>query len=437
MATNTMPSLSDLDRKKSSNVRKVIFGAGIGNTLEWYDFASYAIFAPFFAPQFFSPTDPTAALLSTLAIFAVGFVLRPIGGWYFGWLADRKGRRHAMILSMSVTAFGCLVIGLSPTYSSIGVLAPALLVFGRLAQGFGLGGEIGASYTFLVESAPTNRRGLWSSSMFIALITGSLLATIVALVLNGILPQGGMQAYGWRIAFLIGATLGVYALFLRSRLDETEAFKHEIAEEKAHRGPQPTTWQSIWANRRAVLIVIGLTAGPTLSYNTWVSGATTYAINFKHMNAQQALWALFIGCLVYIVVQPLWGALSDKIGRKPNLLFGVVVGAILAFPLVRLIQGEFWQLTVAISVSMGVLAAWTAIAPAVYAELFPTRIRAVGMAIPYSLTVATFGGTAPYIQSWLANQGGMDLFSGYLILLNVISAATILFMPETRGRPLE
>lgn len=156
------------DRSEPTNVRSVAFGAGIGNALEWYDFASYAIFAPFFSHQFFSSSDRTAALLSTLAIFAVGFLLRPLGGLYFGWLADRKGRRHAMVVSMAVKALGCLVIGLAPTYESIGILAPILLVVGRLSQGFGLGGEIGASFTFLVESAPSHRRGLWSSTMYCA-----------------------------------------------------------------------------------------------------------------------------------------------------------------------------------------------------------------------------------------------------------------------------
>lgn len=418
---------------RTGNARSVIFGAGIGNVLEWYDFASYAIFAPFFATQFFNPTDKTAALLSTLAIFAVGFLLRPLGGLYFGWLADRRGRRYAMVVSMCVTALGCLIIGISPTHATIGILAPILLVTGRLAQGFGLGGEIGASYTFLVESAPTNRRGLWASSMFIALIMGSLLATIVALVLNSILPAGAMEAWAWRIPFLLGALLGVYAIFLRKGLEEPEAFKIAATDEKVVR---KSTWHSIWENRWAVVTVIGLTAGPTVSYNTWVSGATSYSINFKHMPANGALWALLIACVVYIIVQPFWGMFSDRNGRKPNLLIGAGLGMVLAYPMVNLIQGEFWQLVVAMSVSMFVLAAWTSICPAVYAELFPTHIRATGTAIPYSLSVALFGGTAPYLQNWLASLDRMDIFSGYLALLNLLTVVTILFMPETRGRPL-
>ncbi|WJR78216.1 MFS transporter [Bradyrhizobium sp. NP1] len=420
---------------RAPNMRSVIFGAGIGNALEWYDFAAYAIFAPFFAPQFFNPQDKTAALLATLAIFAVGFLLRPLGGFYFGWLADRRGRRHAMIVSMSVTAVGCLVIGLSPTYATIGIAAPTLLVLGRLAQGFGLGGEIGASFTFLIESAPPERRGLWSSSMFICLIMGSLLATIIALVLTAVLPEGAMAAYGWRIPFLIGALLGVYAIFLRRGLDEPDAFKAEQAYDATHRNRQPV-WRTMWDCRGAIVTVVGLTAGPTLSYNTWVSGATTYAINFKHMDAKSALWSLLIGCIVYIIAQPIWGMISDKGGRKPNLLIGAVMAVLLAVPLVGLIQGAFVELTAAISISLFFLAAWTAIAPAVYAELFPTRIRATGMAIPYSLTVALFGGTAPYIQNWLASIERMDIFSFYLIALNLLTAVTIWWMPETRGRPL-
>lgn len=417
----------------AGKVRSVIFGAGIGNVLEWYDFAAYAIFAPFFAPHFFNPGDRTAALLSTLAVFAVGFLLRPLGGLYFGRLADRKGRRYAMVVSMCVTAAGCLVIGISPTQVAIGVLAPVLLVVGRLAQGFGLGGEIGASYTFLVESAPLHRRGLWASSMFIALIMGSLLATIVALALNAALPAGAMEAWAWRLPFLLGAFLGVYAIFLRNGLEEPEAFRIAAT---AGQAAQKSTWRSICENRLAVFTLIGLTAGPTVSYNTWVSGAMSYSINLKHMLPNDALWALLTASVVYVIVQPLWGMVSDRVGRKPTLLLGAGSGALLAYPMVSLIQGEFWQLAVAMCVSLFVLAAWTAIAPAVYAELFPTRIRATGTAIPYSFCVAVFGGTAPYLQNWLAGLDRIEVFSGYLALLNLLTVVTILFMPETRGRPL-
>ncbi len=338
-----------------------------------------------------------------------------------------------MVASMCVTALGCLIIGVSPTYATIGVLAPTLLVIGRLSQGFGLGGEIGASYTFLVESAPTERRGLWSSTMFISLIMGSLLATIVALFLNGVLTADAMKGWGWRIPFLLGALLGVYAIFLRKGLEEPEAFKKAEHDGSTQR---QSIWKSIAQNKGAVLTVIGLTAGPTVSYNTWVSGATSYSINFKQMPANLSLWALLTACVVYIIVQPFWGMLSDRIGRKPNLLIGAGLGALLAYPMVMLVQGQFWQLATAMSVSMFVLAAWTSIAPAVYAELFPTHIRATGTAIPYSLSVALFGGTAPYLQNWLASLDRIDIFSGYLALLNLVTVLTIFTMPETRGRKL-
>jgi MHS family alpha-ketoglutarate permease-like MFS transporter len=419
----------------ASPAKAVIFGAGIGNALEWYDFASFVLFSPYFSTQFFHTKDTTAALLSTLAVFAVGFLLRPIGGIFFGWLSDSRGRRHAMIASMSVTAAGCLVIAVAPTYASIGIWAPLLLVTGRLAQGFGLGGEIGASFTFLVESAPTKKRGLWSSSMFVSITAGSLLATLVGLVLMRMLSAGAMQAFGWRIPFLLGALLGVYALFLRGRLTETAVFEEEASHE-AHAAAHVSIWRSVWQSRRALFIVIGLTAGPTLTFNTWISGAITYAVHFKATDPKVGLAALMTGCLIFMAVQPLWGMLSDRLGRKPNLLLGSAGSALAIYPLLALIQGEFWQLALAISVGLLILAAWTSIAPAVYAELFPTRIRATGVAIAYSLTVAALGGTAPYLQNWLANQNQMDLFTAYLVALNLVSAATAALMPETRGRSL-
>jgi MHS family alpha-ketoglutarate permease-like MFS transporter len=422
--------------ERGSPARSVILGAGIGNALEWYDFASFVLFSRYFSTQFFHAADPTAAFLSTLAVFAVGFLLRPIGGIYFGWLSDRRGRRFAMVASMAVTAAGCLVIAVAPTYASIGLLAPALLVFGRLLQGFGLGGEIGASFTFLVESAPVHRRGLWSSSMFIAITGGSLLATAVGLVLTQCFSADEMTRFGWRIPFFFGAVLGIYALFLRGRLKETSAF--ELEQSGVRSGVRAQSMlEAIWEHRTSVLRIIALTAGPTLTFNTWMSGAITYATHFRGVDARQGLWALTIGCLVYMAVQPAWGALSDRIGRKPNLLIGAGGSALVIVPLLMLIDGAFARLALAICGGLVVLAAWTAIAPAVYAELFPTRIRATGVAIPYSLTVAIFGGTAPYLQNWLADHGQLGWFAGYLIVLNLLTVVAVLWMPETRGTALE
>jgi MHS family alpha-ketoglutarate permease-like MFS transporter len=421
--------------KNRSPAKAVILGAGIGNTLEWYDFASFVLFSRYFSAQYFHSADPGAALLSTLAVFAVGFLLRPIGGVYFGWLSDRRGRRFAMLASMSVTAAGCLVIAVAPTYASIGLGAPILLVAGRLAQGFGLGGEIGASFTYLVESAPLAHRGLWSSTMFIAITAGSLLATIVGLTLTQIFDDAEMRRYAWRIPFLLGALLGLYALMLRGRLEETTAFEEQHAGARAH--ATPVMWASIRENRRALCTIILLTAGPTLTFNTWMSGAITYAAHFHGLDARAALGALMVGCVAFMLVQPAWGALSDRIGRKPNLLIGAVGSALVIAPLLMLIDGGFWSVTMAICGGLVVLAAWTSIAPAVYAELFPTRIRATGVAIPYSLTVALFGGTAPYLQNWLADNGHLNWFAGYLIALNLLTAAAALAMPETRGRALD
>ena len=414
--------------------RAVIVGAGIGNVLEWYDFGAFVLFSRYFSMQYFHEADATAALLSALAVFAVGFLLRPLGGVYFGWLSDRRGRRFAMLASMSVTAAGCLVIGLAPTYSSIGLAAPLLLVAGRLAQGFGLGGEIGASFTYLVESAPTSRRGLWASTMFIAVTAGSLLATIVGLALTQMFSAGEMQRYGWRIPFLLGALLGVYALVLRGRLEETATFVHEQAEARKHAARGMLA--SIVENRWPICMVILLTAGPTLTFNTWVYGAITYAAHFHGLDARSALRALMTGLIVFAVVHPAWGALSDRIGRKPNLLIGTLGSALVIVPLLMWIDHGFWHTTGAICGGLVVLAAWTSIAPAVYAELFPTHIRATGMAIPYSLTVAIFGGTAPFLQNWLADQGHLPWFAGYVIGLNLLTVVAILLMPETRGRSL-
>lgn len=411
--------------------RRVIFGAGVGNALEWYDWSVYAIFAPFFAEQFFDPADPVSAMLSTLAVFAVGFVMRPLGGVFFGWFADRIGRQRSMVLAMAITALGSLLIAVSPTHASVGVLASALLLVARLAQGFGLGGEIGASHTFLAESAPAHRRGLWSSSMYVAVTVGVLAATLQAAGLKSVLSPEQMSGWGWRIPFVIGALLGIYAFYLRSGLQETTAFQKEDA------APSQSMLRGIWENRASVLRVVGLTVGGTVLYYTWAIGATSYAITVKGIDPTAALWASVVANLVFIAALPAWGALSDRWGRKPNLIIFSVGLAVLSFPLNWLIQDSAWQLGLATAIALVLLAAVTSILPAAFAEMFPTRVRASGMALPYSLAVAATGGTAPYLNTYLSSIGLSSMFTVYCIALLAIGLVVAVLMPETRGKDLE
>ncbi len=412
--------------------RSVVLGAGAGNMLEWYDWNVYVIFTPFFASQFFTSHNPVSAVLSSLAVFAVGFLMRPLGGIFFGWMADRRGRRAALVSCMVVTAAGSLLIAVGPTYSRVGVLASLVLLVARLAQGFGVGGEIGASHTFLAESAPPARRGLWSSSMYVSITTGTLLATLEAAALQSVLSHAQMSSWGWRIPFIVGALLSLYALWLRSSLAETLAFR---AQREA--GPErESILRGVWAHRRAALQVVGLTVGGTVLYYTWAVNATSYAISVHKINATGALWAGVIANLVFIAALPVWGALSDRWGRRPNLIFYCVALGVLSFPLNAMIRDAAWQLAVAMSIALIVQAAAVSILPALYAELFPTRVRASGMAFPYSVAVALFGGTAPYLQTYFSSSGAPGMFTVYSVLLLAVTLAVVLKTPETRGTTL-
>lgn len=415
---------------------RIISGVGIGTALEWYDWGVYAIFAPFFAGQFFNDANPLSAFLSTLAVFAVGFLMRPVGGFFFGWLADRRGRLAAMILSMGVTALGGLAIAIAPTYAQVGVWASLVLLLARLVQGFGLGGEIGSSYSYLAESSPPARRGLWSSSVYVAVIIGTLFATVQGAVSSGVLTGAQMNAWGWRIPFVIGALLGLYALYLRRNLDETPAYEQEKAAEEAAHG-RTSLLRGVWEHRASALRVMGLTVGLTVVYYTWGVAAPGYAIKVKGLDPSAALWASVVAYLVYIAVLPVAGAISDRLGRRFNAFVCVVGLSVLSFPLNWLIQDKAWQLGLAMSVALVLLAFPTSILPALLPELFPTRVRASAVAGPYSVAVALFGGTAPYLQAWLAGRGAGGLFTGYSIVLLLLTGVVMFFTAETRGSKLE
>lgn len=427
-----MTSIISTQRTERAAMRKTLVGTGIGNAVEWYDWAIYATFTPFIASQLFSKADPASAVLSTLAIFAVGFVARPFGGFLFGWIGDRVGRKTSMTLAVGLASLGSLMIGIAPTFASIGAWASLMLLVARLVQGLAHGGELPSSQTYLSEMAPKENRGFWATLIYTSGTVGILFGTLLGAVLNMVLSTEAMNAWGWRIPFLIGAALGLYALIMRSRLHETEAFESESAGEK--RAP---IWPQIIRHRRQALQVIGLTVGLTVIYYIWGVVAPSYATTALKIDRGEALWAGVIGNIVFIAALPFWGKLSDRIGRKKVLWAGAIGSAVMHFPMTWLLKDSAWQLAVGMSVMLIFIAASAAIVPAVYAELFPTSIRTVGVGVPYSICVALFGGTAPYLQQWLGTTLQLpDLFNVYAVLLLLVSALFVFTIPETKGKDL-
>ena len=417
--------------KPVSNARTLI-GTGIGNALEWYDWTIYAIFAPFFAGQLFNNKNPASAVLATLAIFAVGFLARPLGGFLFGWLGDRMGRKFSMTLSIGFASLGSLLIAIAPTFLAVGGLASVILLAARLIQGLAHGGELPSSQTYLSEMAPAEKRGFWSTLIYTSGTMGVLFGTVLGAVLTVVLSTDSMRAWGWRIAFLIGAAMGLYALFMRKQLRETEAFVHESKVEK-----RVPIWPQIVRHRKEALQVIGITAGLTVVYYTWGVAAPGYAATILHMDPGATLWSGVIGNLVFLAALPLWGRASDKFGRKPILLVSTIGVAALHLPMTWLMKDSPWQLAVSMSVMLIFIAGAGAILPAVYSELFPTSIRTIGLAVPYSINAAVFGGTAPYLNSWLTSiTGGPTAFGLYLIALLLIACTVCFTIPETKGKVL-
>ncbi|MEN5250215.1 MFS transporter [Alcaligenes aquatilis] len=423
--------------------RRVILGVGAGNALEWYDWTAYSIFAAYFAKQFFHSEDPLAALLGTLAVFAVGFFMRPLGGIFFGWLADRKGRRFTMTLSMLVTALGSLVIGVAPTYDMVGPIAALFLLMGRLLQGIGHGGEVVSSFTYVTEMAPAHKRGLWSSSVFVFVTIGVLAAVLLSACLTSLLGEEVVRAWAWRVPFVLGGALGVYALYLRRKLDETPMFKaRQAAAQASGKTARPGArvfWAEVWKYRSACLRVFALSAGGTVLYYVWAIMAPTFAITSLGMPAAKVMWVGVGANLFLILCLIFWGAFSDRFGRKANWYFFSIGSIISIIPLTMVLtggQGEIWRLVVFMVGGMLLISAPTAIMPAFFPEQFPTRIRAVAMGLPYSVAGALTGGTAPYLQAWLHSINQKQVFDWYLIGLCTLALWATIASPETKGKDL-
>jgi MFS transporter, MHS family, alpha-ketoglutarate permease len=425
--------LLQVDRLDPVDVRrrlKAIFVGSVGNLVEWYDFYAYAAFALYFAGAFFPGNDPVVQQLNAAVLFAIGFIVRPIGGWMFGHLADHYGRRNSLMLSVLLMCFGSLMIAVTPTYASIGIWAPVLLGLARMIQGLSLGGEYGTSATYLSEIADKNHRGFYSSFQYVTLIGGQLCAIVVLLVLQRIfLTPAELRAWGWRIPFVVGALLAVTALAMRRNLHETDDF---VASKQVAR--KASSVAALMKYPREVLVVVGLTMGGTTAFYTY----TTYMQKFLKLSVglddNQTTLVTATSLVFALILQPIYGALSDRIGRKPLLIWFGVMGTLCTVPLLYALQSTksafvAWLL---LAGAWLIVAGYTSINAVVKAELFPTKVRATGVGLPYAVTVSIFGGTAESIALWFKSIGHEAWFSYYLTAVIATSLLVYASMRDTK-----
>lgn len=410
---------------------RAILGGSAGNLVEWYDWYVYAAFALYFAPVFFPKGDATAQLLQSAAVFAVGFLMRPIGGWLMGIYADRHGRKAGLTLSVSLMCGGSLAIALTPTYAEIGPLAPAILLVARLAQGLSLGGEYGASATYLSEMAGRRHRGFYSSFQYVTLIAGQLTALAVLLLLEATLGEAALEAWGWRIPFAIGGVLALVVFWLRRRLVETPSFAAAQADAGAPRSGAPILFRD---HPREALTVMALTAGGTLAFYAYSIYMQKFLANTAGFPRATASLIMTAALTLFMLVQPLAGALSDRIGRKPLMVGFGVLGLVTTWPIFTALEtvrdpyAAFGLVLAALLIVTG----YTSINAVVKAELFPAHIRALGVAFPYALSNTIFGGTAEYVALWFKSEGLERGFYLYVTAMIGLSLIVYLRMRDTR-----
>jgi MHS family alpha-ketoglutarate permease-like MFS transporter len=414
-----------------SRVRTIVAGS-VGNAVEWFDWTIYASFAIFFSSQFFPEGNETTALLASFGIFAVGFFMRPIGGWLLGIFSDRYGRKAALGLTILMMAGGSLIIAVTPTYAAIGLAAPLLLTLARLLQGLSLGGEYASATTFLTEMAPPHRRGFYSSFVFFSAAVGILAASAVGWVLTTWLTRAEMAAWGWRIPFLLGALGGVVGLWIRRSIPETEAFS-ESKKAGVEKQPLRTLLRDY---PREVLRIIGFSVLTTFAFYIFVAYVPTYAIRHVQADPKVAFAANTVALIVFMVVQPLFGALSDRIGRKPQLIVFAAGYLFFFYPLMSTLGPSFGSILLVELFGLVLYAMYTSIGPAIMSEQFPTSVRAVGIGAPYNLMVALLGGTTPYLLTWLQSNGLERWFFYYVLAGALITLVTFIRMPETVGQKL-
>lgn len=417
-------------------VLNVIRGS-LGNVVEWFDWFVYASFSLYFASAFFPSDSPTAQLLSTSVIFAVGFLMRPLGGWALGLFADRFGRKAALTASVGLMSAGSLLIAVIPTYETIGLLAPILLVVARLAQGLSVGGEFGSSATYLSEVATPGRRGFYSSFQYSSITLGQLLAVLTLIVLQRIFDEQTLTEWAWRIPFVIGALFGLIVFYLRRSMEESPNFVAEKSAEKAGHVPERRGLHAIFREYpKQFFIVIGLAIGGTIAYYTYTTYMTKFLVNTSGISREDAAVISFIALTIFLFLQPLAGALSDRIGRKPIMFaftIGIIVVTVPVFAILERTQNVFAAFGLQL-LGLIFLTGYTSLSAIIKAEQFPTKVRALGVGMPHAIVTAVFGGTTESVALGLKEAGIEQAFYWYVVGAVVLTFIAVLLLKEPLKR---
>ncbi len=424
----TKPGLTPMARAKA------IFGGSAGNFVEWYDWFVYSSFSLYFAKHFFPKGDETAQLLQAAAVFAVGFLARPIGAWFMGLYADRAGRKAALTVSVSMMCAGSFAIAIIPDYNMIGAAAPVALVLARLVQGLSLGGEYGASATYMSEMSGKQRRGFWSSFLFVTLILGQLTALGVLILLQNVMTKEDLEAWGWRIPFAIGGVLAVVVFWIRTGLEESQSYLASQAE-----GAERSRTMLLFIKfPKETATIFALTSAGSLAFYAYTTYMQKFLVNTSGFT-KDAATAITAGALVvYMFAQPAFGALSDVVGRKTTLAIAFLLEAIFTYPLFTQIAetrdaGMAFGLMCALVL---ILSGYTAVNAVLKAELFPAHVRALGVALPYATANAIFGGTAEYVALWFKKEGMESGFYVYVATVMGLAFLVALTLRDTNKHTL-
>ena len=419
----------------AATAKKAVTAGAIGNFVEWYDYSVYGFFATIIASQFFPSDDRVASLLATFAVFAVAFFMRPVGAFVFGHYGDTIGRRNTLAAAIILMGIATLMIGVLPSYAQVGVLAPILLVIARLLQGFSAGGEWSGSAAFMVEYAPENNRGLYGSWQQVSIVAGLLVGSGMGGLLGTVLSEDALNAWGWRIPFILGMVVALVGLYLRLRIEDTPAFRIIEVKDEITEAPVKESFTAHW---RESLTAIGFTLAWTVAYYILLTYMPTYVSETLGLPLTQALLSNAIGLVVLMVLIPFTAAISDRIGRKPLLIASSALLALLTYPLFLLASTQVLAFIVLAQILFGVIISlFSGPGPAALVEMFPTNVRYSALGVSYNIAVAAFGGTAPFIATYLISRTGSNFSPGfYLIAAAVVTLIVVSTMKETSREPL-